>query len=142
VVGTAAVLSCDQHVGRLEVAVDQAGAMGCGKASARLDQDVEQDVETRVFVLAPLPEGEAVDVLHCEEHRVVVAVPDRPDVVHRDHVRGCELGHRLGLAEHAVTLTRIGLTDRRMQQLERNPTVELRIVGRVDGSHRSATELR
>jgi hypothetical protein len=126
----AARAALDQHVARLEVAVDQAGGVGGGEAAPGGD---EQRQHLAPVVAAPrqhLAEGVAVDQLH---DQVQIAVVD-PDVVDRDHVGMGQPGQRLGLAPQPL-LEPAAARRALAQHLDRDRAIELGIDGGVDHAH-------
>ena len=87
-----------QDVGGLEVAMDQAHAVGGGQAPSRLHERVEDRSPRRQGSAEPALEGLAADVLHRDEHPAVHLA----HVVDLDDVGVGEPGHRLGLAEQPL----------------------------------------
>ena len=125
----------DQHVARLEVAVDQAGGVGGGQPAAGGDEQ-RDDVGGRQGVAGQvLAEGGALDELHGQEHPAV----DLAGVVDRDHVGVGQLGQRLGLADQPRR--RVGGAIGRRQHLDRHPAIELRIVRGVHLAHPAGAHL-
>jgi hypothetical protein len=125
-----AAVARHHHVLRLEVAMDDAGAVRGGEAASRHQEHVED--LARGARLAGQPDGERLplDELHGQEH------PARrgTDVVDRHHVGVREAGHRLGLAREPsgfdVVGARVGAED-----LDRDLAIELGVVRRVDLAH-------
>jgi hypothetical protein len=98
-----AAVFAQQHVLRLEVAVDEPGRV-CGRQpSSGLDQHPYDLGPPPRSLTAPGAEGVALHQLHGHEH----AVADRAHVEHRDHVRVREACKCLGLAEEARLTGRI-----------------------------------
>ena len=84
----------------------------------------------RGFSVEPALERPAADELHREEDLVV----DHADVVDGDDVRVREPRHRLRLAQQARA-RRVLHALPRLEQLERDLAIELRIVRAVDHAH-------
>jgi hypothetical protein len=124
----------DEHVVRFEVAMHEPDRMRRREPRTRRAhhrEDLAPRAHTR---LAPLAQRHALDELHRDED----AIAERADIVHRDHVRMGQPRHRLRLSQQP------GLAARRrrpraarsgLEQLERDPTIELGIVGRIDDAH-------
>jgi hypothetical protein len=88
----------DEDVVRFEVAMDDAGAVGCGEATTGSEQDVGDLAGAARGAGEPEVEGVAVDELHGEEHLVAVGA----DVEDRDDVGVAEAREGLALAQEAV----------------------------------------
>jgi hypothetical protein len=132
-----AAVAADEHVVRLEVAVDDAGVVGGGEAAARPEEQ-RDDVAPRARPGGePLLELDAVDELHRDPH----AIAGRPDVEHADDVGVREARERLGLALEATLGAGRRAVAVRLHELDRDAAIELRIVGRVDDSHAARAEL-
>jgi hypothetical protein len=132
-----AAVDADQHVGRLEVAVDEPDLVGREQPGASLEErrgDLPPAARARG---QPLLEVDAVDVLHRQVHAAVVD----PGLEHRDDVRVGEAGERLGLAQQLVGAVRGAGGVAEVDELDRDPAVELLVVAGVDHPHRAATEL-
>ena len=80
----------DEDVLGLEVAVHELGGMGGGEPAARLDHDRDDLAPPPRCRGQPAPQGAAADVLHRDEHPLVV----RRDLEHVDHVGMGEPRHR------------------------------------------------
>ncbi|MCA9661126.1 MAG: hypothetical protein KC486_22485, partial [Myxococcales bacterium] len=87
----------DHHVLGLEVAVDEAGAVGRREPAADVEEEADDRLGGPRRRPAPARQGHPLDELHGDEDLAV----DRADVVDRDDVGVGELGHRLGLAQEA-----------------------------------------
>ena len=132
--------SAEEHVRRLDVAVDHALAM---RIVERVEDLAHQsDRIGRLEPLAPLevlPEVAPGHVLHRDERRAVVLV----EVVDRDDVRMIEASGGLRLAaesrEHDRRILALELVG--ADRLQRDDPLDHRIVGLVDHAHRSAAEL-
>jgi hypothetical protein len=111
----------DQDVGRLQVAMDDARAVGGVERIADL-ASVLQDVVELEWAL----ERFSLDVLH---HQIV-----RADVVQRADVRMIEGGDRTRFALEPVR-------ERRLQNLDRDRAIQARIVGFVHLAHAASAEL-
>jgi hypothetical protein len=92
----------DEHVVRLEVAVDDTLAVGRRQPLARLLEDGHDRLEL-VRAAEPGGEGRPVHELHGDEH----VLADRAHVVHRHHVRVVDLGHGPRLAMQAQDAARV-----------------------------------
>ena len=129
-----AAVGADHHVVGLEVAVDEAGAVGRGEAAGGGEEDRE-DLRERARALGePGAGGEAVDELHGDEEAVALV---QADVVDGDDVGVGELGEAAGLAEHAGALVLAGAGE---EELEGDLAVELGVVCGVDGAHAPGPE--
>ncbi len=117
----------DQHVVRLEVAVDQAPCVGRGEPASGVDHDGD-DLPPRTAGLEPRPQRLALDVLHGDEGLRA----HQAGVVDGNDVRVRELGKRLGLAlQPARALVR----GAHAHQLQGDLAIELGIVRGVDDAH-------
>ncbi|MCY1008945.1 hypothetical protein OV079_25985 [Nannocystis pusilla] len=129
-------VAADQDVVGLDVAVDEAGRVRRRQAARRLGEHRRDLAPAPTLLREPCPKGHAGDELHGDEHLVAVEA----DLVDLDHVRVRQLGQRLGLAQQPILPARVRLAVAALQQLDRDLAVELRIVGRVDHSHRPGAE--
>ena len=131
-------LRADDHVGRLEVAVDDAGGVRRAQAPPGGDEDVADGAPAPRRFGEPRGQGLTLDELHGDEDVVTL----RPDVVDGDDVRVVEARQRLGLAQHAgAGARRRGLaigTD----ELEGHGAPELRIQGGEDLPHAARAHQR
>jgi hypothetical protein len=125
----------DQHVGGLEVAVDDAGLVRGVEPFAGGDEDLEDRAQRSFGRRQPLAQGLALDVLHRQEHLAVVD----PDVEHRDDVGMRQPRQRLGLALHAGAPDRARL--RGADDLDRDLAIELGIEGAIDHAHAAGADL-
>ena len=122
----------DEHgVVGFEVAVDDAGAVGCCEAAAGLGVDAE-GVAPRWFAFGPAFEADAADVLHHDVGLAVVLA----DLDDGDDVGVDDPGHGLGLAEEAG----LGVAGGGGEELDRHAAVELGVVGGVDDAHAALAE--
>ena len=123
----------EQHVVGLEVAVDHACVVNRSEP-ARGPFEHLDDVPPRAdFGFHPLPERAAFDVLHRDEHGVVVGAR----VVDRDEVGVAHLGHGPGFVEEAFVLVGVALV---VQHLDRHGALELGVERRHDHAHASSAE--
>ncbi len=108
----------DHDVARLQVAVDDAAAVGEGDGLAGAQEQFQQ-LEAQLGLAGAL--GQMVgqvdpgDAFHGVEHR---AVGEDADIVHGDDARVFELGGDLGLVDEAADL--IQVATRMVQSLERH----------------------
>ena len=90
-----AAVAADQHVVRLEVAMDEPGFVRGGEPARGVDEDARASRATARGVAASHSRSvRPVDVLHRDQ--TLAAEPT--DIVDRDHVRMREARHRLRLA--------------------------------------------
>ena len=93
---TTRVARVEQDVGRLDVPVDHAGAVGVAQGVGHLARDLERVVDRELaLVVEPLAEGLALDVGHDVEDQAV----DLVGVVQRQDVGVVQPGGDLDLAE-------------------------------------------
>ena len=129
----AAVL-VQQHVLRLEVAVHQPRRMRSRQAPPRGDEDVQHLAPGARAGAEPALERPTAQEFHGQEDLPV----EDADVVHGDHVRVRQPRHRLRLAQQARP-RRVFLTElASLEELERDLSIELRIVGAVHDAHGAA----
>jgi hypothetical protein len=131
-----------QHVLWFEVAVHQPSVVRGLQPAAGHREHREHLLAGARLGPQPRLEGRSLDELHGDEH----AIADLSDVVDRDHVRVTQARHRLRLAEQP----RVSVTERlralrarrgtRVQQLERDLAIQLRVVGGVHDPHAAGTE--
>ena len=128
----------DQHVLRLDVAMDEAFGVGAGEAAADLDRIGDGFVDGQGPEPAdPVLEGLARHVF--EDDVGVAGVLARVD--HLDDVRMREPGYRARLAPETLEL--VGLVGYlAVQDLDRDLAVESLVDAEVDGRHAAAAELR
>ena len=125
------ILVREEKVGGLDVAVDNALAMGVAKGPRRLDGDRARLVgQELAFAVDVLVQVGALDILHRQEKGAV----DLREFVDRDDVLVVEAGRAAGLApkafDHARLEGEVGLED-----FEGHGPAEIDIHGLVDGSH-------
>ncbi len=128
--------SVDQHVRRLEIAVQHAAVVCRGKAGTELARELECLVR-RQAADPPEQRGEilAVDVLHREE----VLPVDVADVVDAAHVRMRDLpGEPDFLMEAGQPVGAVH--DLPRQELESDGLPELQVFGSIDFAHAAAAE--
>ena len=115
--------------------MDQPGLVRRGEASAGLQKDIPHLSPGARSLLEPGAQGESVDELHGDEHRLA----EGANLVHGDDVGMGETGHGLSLSNHACLSARpISLL--RSQELDGDTSVQLGIVGGVDDAHRAAAD--
>ena len=132
-----AAVAADQHVVGLEVAVEQAHAVGGDQAARRLQEHVHDLAPGPRVALEPAGQGVALDELHRD---VQIAVVGGADVVDADHVGVGQLGDRLGLAAQPLLGVLGGELEPRAQQLERDLAIELGIVRGEHHAHAAGPE--
>ena len=126
----------DHHVVGLEVAVDDAAAVGEPRRLEDLDRDLDRTDRIERRLLADhLLERAAGQVLHHDVVGVVVG----PAVIHADDVGVLQAGGGLGLAAEALDESRI-LGETAVQQLQRDLASELLILGEEDIGHAARPE--
>jgi hypothetical protein len=129
----------DHHVVGLEVAVDQPRRVGRRQPAAGLHEHRHDLVPRPTSAPQPALERHAGDELHGDEHLVA----ERPDLVHRHHVRVGQPRHRLGLAQQAGLTEGAaagGVRHPRPQQLDRHLSIQLRVVGGAHQAHPARAE--
>ena len=134
-----APVGADEDVVRLDVAVDDAGAVRRRQAGAGL-QEHRDDLRPASRALGqPARHGRALDELHGQVHRALVEI----GLVQGDDVGVDELGQRARLAQGArVGRLGAGLGGGRLaaHDLQGHPAVELRVVGGVDDAHAAGAQ--
>ena len=126
----------EQDVRRLEVAMDQVGAVGVVEGTADLLGDPERIGPGEGSALPDLRlQARTVHVAHCEVQDTV----DLVCVVDRDHVRVVERSGELRLAEEARAKVRVAGQGGR-DHLECDPPLESRVRREVDGPHAAPAE--
>ena len=131
-----AAVVADEHVVGLEVAVDEAGLVGCGEARGGAGEDGVDLFEGAGARPHPLAEGGALDELHGDEDPAF----EEADVVHRNDVGVGELGHGLGFATESGVAALLIAGETAAQELQRDFSVELRIVSAIDNAHAANTD--
>jgi hypothetical protein len=114
--------------------VHETGRVGGSKPAPGRDKLLD-DRMLQAGLLEPLAQRAPVEQLLREEH----GVPFGADLVDRDHVRVRHARHGLALAHHADAI--LFVARRVAHDLQRDLTIELRIVGGIDRAHSSTTEL-
>jgi hypothetical protein len=127
----------EHHVGRLEVAVQDAAVVSGGEARTNLARDVERLVGGQVAD-ARQQRGEvlAVDVFHREEMPMPIGLAD---VEHAAHVRVCDLARDADFGQKMFPSDRI-VGKRAGEEFQRDWDAELEVVRPVDLTHASTTE--
>jgi hypothetical protein len=126
----------DEHVVRLEVAMDEARRVGGHQPATRRQERVDE-LAPRATTAEPLRERRSVDPLHHDEHAAELAVARAsrrrelvgPDVVDDDDVGVLHPRERSRLVRHRPPLgLRGGVVGvRRIDELDRDLSLELRI---------------
>ena len=130
---SAAVVT-DQHVARLEVAMDDPRGVRSGEAARRLDEDLDDFTDAARSRREPRAEVRAAHELLREVDPVAVGA----DVVNRDDVRVRDAGDRLRLALEArehLRLREVGA-----DELERDLAVELWVIRGPHDAHAASSE--
>jgi hypothetical protein len=131
-----AAVAADEHVARLEVAVDDAGVVGGGEASAGLDEHGDDLAPGAFFMAQPAAQGAALDQLHGDEDLALKLA----DLVDGDDVGVREAGERLRLAQQAAAARR-ALSELGAEDLEGDLAVELFVPRGEDQPHASFIEV-
>jgi hypothetical protein len=135
-VGEKDVLTTEQHVLRLDVAVDDRLAVGVRERPADTPEDAYGlGDRKRAGAPEPFPQGFALDVGHREPQHARAGA----GVVHREDVRVLEPGRDPDLAHETPGTHRRG--DVVVQHLHSDHPVVLPIAGQVHRRHAPATEL-
>lgn len=127
----------DQHVGGLDVTMDDAGGVRFGEALGDLDRDVERVVQLQRAACDLLLQRLAVVESHHEEELPVgrlVDLVDRADVGMVQRRRGLRLDHEASLG--VLVAREVG-----RQDLQRDRAPELGVLGPVHDAHASAAQL-
>ena len=125
----------EQHVGRLDVPVDEAVPVGFVERTGELFDDGDRAVGGERSGVGEIGEVPAVDVAHVD---VQLAV-DLPVAVDRDDVRAAQPRHVESLA--AEPLLELGFVGEVADQpLQRDGPAVLAVVGPVDLAHPAASE--
>ena len=124
-----ATVVADHHVLGLEVAVDQALGVRGRQPAPRGEEQLEHLGPGRSR-RETLLERRALDELHRDVDEPLVLA----DVVHRDHVRVGEAGHRHGLAQQTTRLATLA-AGAGVHDLQRDLAIELWIVGPEHDTH-------
>lgn len=125
----------EHHVARLEVAVDEPGLVRRDQPLAREAVYVADLTPRPLLAADPVSQRPAVDELHRDEQP---AVRDA-HVEHGHDVGVREPGHAPGLAAQALLLLLAG--GGLAQHLDRDPAIELGIVGGVHDAERATADL-
>ena len=126
----------EQRVGRLDIAVDDAGAMRLGQAIGHLGGNLHGFVDCQGTRGDPLLQRRTVVARHDQHQAPVVALLDR---VHGRDVGMVERGDRLGLAEEAGSrVGAIGGLGR--HELQGDGTAEAAVARSVHDTHAAAAD--
>jgi hypothetical protein len=126
-----------QHdVGRLDIAMNDAGVVRVGKAGTQiLDHRQAPRHRQRRPLTEHMREGFPGDVLHRHERTTRVFA----DVEDDDDVRVAETGDRASLANEAFAQRRVVL-EIVFEQLDRHQTIEMRIAREIESTHPARAE--
>jgi len=124
----------DQHVVELEIAVHQSGFVRRGEAPPRLDEQLD-DRPPASRLVDPLAQRWPLDEIHRNE----AAAVGPSNLVYRDDIGVAQLGQRARLSFEPRPP--FGIARRSLEQLERNPAIQLGVPCRVDDPHRPRPEL-
>ena len=126
-----------QHqVARLDVAVDDAVAVGLTEPDGNLDGDGEGLLNGQRSACEPRPQRLAVHVGHADED---LATGGLVDLVDCAYVGVVDRARGLRLVREALARGRVA-GELRRQELEGDEALEARVFGLVDDSHPAATE--
>jgi hypothetical protein len=131
-----AAVVAEHHVVRLEVAVGEAGGVGCRESAAGLDEHVQDLAPGAGLVFEPGAEVDAVDEFHGEEQLAA----DLAGLVDLGDVGVREAGHGLGLAAHAEGAVGV-VVEVGAEEFDRDLAVELTVVGGEDDAHGAGADL-
>jgi hypothetical protein len=124
-----------QHVARLDVTVDQAGLVHRDQPAPDGDPLAQNRLVVRPRGLGqPIAHRGSGHVLHRDPHAVI----GEPRFEHRNHVGMRELGQASGFSQRSLAQARI--EPGRIDELDRDRTLELRIPGAVDHAHATVTD--
>ncbi len=131
-----AAAAVDHHVGRLQIAVQDAALVGSGQPGTQLPRNLDRLLQRR----SPEPAQDgaqvlAVDVLHRQEELAVGLA----DVVHATDVGVRDLPRHANLVAQACQRRRI-VGEMGGQELQRDRLAELQVVGAVDLAHAAPAE--
>ena len=128
----------DHDVVGLEVPVDQPLFMRGGEAAPRGAEDPQHLLPAPGLRRQPVGDGVPLDELHGDEDLVA----ERPHVVDDDDVRVREPGDGLRLAQRPLApfVERDAVTGLHPQELDRDLSVQLRVVSGVDLPHPAAPD--
>ena len=119
----------EQHVGRLDVAMEHAALVEGVQPRPDLPHHLAGLRHGQSLVLEPIGQRALVGVRH---HQVGPVVLQRPRVVHGDDVRGLHLAEEAALLEEA--LADVGVLGPVLREhLDRNRGVELLVISEPDG---------
>ncbi|MEZ4379857.1 MAG: hypothetical protein R3A79_00810 [Nannocystaceae bacterium] len=124
-------VAAEEHVLRLEVAVDEARRVGGVEPPARVAQRPQELAPRHVRAAKEAAEILAVDELHRQVDAVVVLA----DLIDLDDEGAREARERLGLAEHPLADLRLA-GELLLDQLDRDLAIEIDVVAGVDDAHR------
>ncbi len=131
-------VAADHHVVGLEVPVHEPLFVRGGEAAPRRPEDPQDLLPAAGLRCQPVGDGVPLDELHRDEDLIV----ERPHVVDHDDVRVREPGDRLRLAQRPLPPLgqRDAVAGLDPQELDRDLSVQLRIVGGVDLPHPAAPD--
>ncbi len=125
----------DEDVCRLDVAMDDAFAVGGVEGVGHADRQVEQSIDRERAHGDAVLQGDALQKLHRDKGPAVVLV----DVVNRADVRVVERTGGAGLALEALESRMVG-GDVVGQEFQRDGAAELGVLGLVNDAHPAAAE--
>ena len=133
----------DQHVVGFEVTMQKPYGVRGGQAATRLQHDLEH-VAPRPFPPShPLRHRVAFDKFHGDIDFALarrIRTVDRADVIDGDHVGMRQLRNRLSFANQPRARLTGGDANAGAQQLDRDLTIELRIVGGEHDAHAASAQ--
>jgi hypothetical protein len=130
-----ATVVADQHVVGLEVTVHEPGRVRSREPAPGLDELLDDVLDAiAIFFGLPLPQRDALDELHRDEHLLAKVA----DLVHLHDVRVRGLGERLRLTTQPRDVGALFVDA--TQQLDRNLAIELGVVGGVHDPHAAGPE--
>jgi hypothetical protein len=126
----------EEHVVRLEIAVDQSGVMSRGQSPPGGDEQIQALAPGSRLGVQPGPQSATAQELHRQEHPPL----HHAHVVNGDDVGVGQAGHGLGLTHQARRGHRVGAGAVRIQDLEGDLAVQLGVVRAIDHSHGAAPD--
>ncbi len=130
-------LLVEEHVLRLEIAVNQPRGVSSQQPPPGRDEDREHLAHRALTGRKPASEGAAAQEVHGQEDLSL----EHAHVVHCDHVRVRQSRQRLRLTQKTGA-RRLVLDPRlvALQQLERDLAIQFGVVGAVDDAHRTVAD--
>ena len=128
------------QIARLDVTVDDAGAVRGAERVGHLDREIERARDGQRAALEADVERLAVDELHGEQVDLAIGGRHAVDVEDGDDVRVVERRGGLRLAHEALAARRVA-DRRRRQHLERHRPLEPSVEGAVDDAHAAGAHL-